>query len=322
MKLDLLYEFQPKVKPWGKPHPYGQREAEVAAYDEAIAEVKFADTLGFRKAAELCHVSQPSLSAQVRELEETLGVKLFERDRRRVIVTPAGADLVARARRVLNEAGDLVEAAVRLGDPLAGSLRLGIIPTIAPYLLPEAVPAVMARFPKLQMFFREEKTEVLVAGLASGQLDAAVLALEADLGELSHVVIAHDAFVLAMPKKHALARKRTISAESLDGETVLLLDDGHCLRGQALSYCAGTHASEASFRATSLSTLASMVSSGAGVTLLPSLSVPIENRRGHLVIRPFDAPAPSRTIALVWRPSSPMAKALKELAAVLRKAWP
>jgi LysR family hydrogen peroxide-inducible transcriptional activator len=284
--------------------------------------VAIADTLGFRKAAELCHVSQPSLSAQVRELEEALGVKLFERDRRRVIVTPAGADLVARARRVLDEAGDLVAAAVRLGDPLAGSLRLGIIPTIAPYLLPEAVPAVMARFPKLQMLFREEKTEVLVAGLASGQLDAAVLALEADLGELSHAVIAHDAFVLAMPKRHVLVRKRTISAEDLDGETVLLLDDGHCLRGQALSYCASTQASEASFRATSLSTLASMVSSGAGVTLLPSLSVPVENRRGQLAIRPFDAPAPSRTIALVWRPSSPMTKALKELAAVLRKAWP
>lgn len=284
--------------------------------------VAVADTLGFRKAAELCHVSQPSLSAQVRELEETLGVKLFERDRRRVLVTPAGADLVARARRVLGEAGDLVEAAARLGDPLAGSLRMGIIPTIAPYLLPEAVPAVMTRFPKIKLLFREEKTEVLVASLAAGKLDAAVLALEADLGELSHAVIASDPFVLAVPKGHALARKRTISTEDLHGETVLLLDDGHCLRGQALSYCASTQASEASFRATSLSTLASMVSSGVGVTLLPQLSVPIENRRGQLVIRPFDAPAPSRTIALVWRPSSPMAKPLCELAAVLRRAWP
>ena len=296
------------------------------AHDLSLQKLQYivavADTLGFRKAAELCHVSQPSLSAQVRELEETLGVKLFERDRRRVLVTPAGADLVARARRVLSEASDLVEAAVRLGDPLAGSLRLGIIPTIAPYLLPEAVPAVMARFPKIKLLFREEKTEVLVASLAAGKLDAAVLALEADLGDLSHAVIAHDAFVLAAPKRHALARKRSISAEDLDGETVLLLDDGHCLRGQALSYCSSARASEASFRATSLSTLAQMVSSGAGVTLLPSLSVPIENRRGQLAIRPFDAPAPSRTIALVWRPSSPMSKALKELAAVLRKAWP
>ena len=284
--------------------------------------VAVADTLGFRRAAELCHVSQPSLSAQVRELEEALGVKLFERDRRRVLVTPAGADLVARARRVLSEAGELVEAAVRLGDPLAGSLRLGIIPTIAPYLLPEAVPAVMARFPKIKLLFREEKTEVLVASLAAGKLDAAVLALEADLGELSHAVIAQDPFVLAMPKRHALARKRAISAEDLEGETVLLLDDGHCLRGQALSYCASTQAHEASFRATSLSTLASMVSSGAGVTLLPQLSVPIENRRGQLAIRPFDEPAPCRTIALVWRSSSPMTKALKELATVLREAWP
>jgi LysR family transcriptional regulator, hydrogen peroxide-inducible genes activator len=284
--------------------------------------VAIADTLGFRKAAELCHVSQPSLSAQVSELEETLGVKLFERDRRRVLVTAAGADLVARARRVLSEAGDLVEAAVRLGDPLAGSLRLGVIPTIAPYLLPEAVPAVMKRFPKIKLLFREEKTAVLVASLAEGGLDAAVLALEADLGDLSHAVIASDPFVLAAPKKHPLAKKQTITAEDLEGETVLLLDDGHCLRGQALSYCSSAHANEASFRATSLSTLASMVSSGAGVTLLPQLSVPIENRRGQLAIRSFEAPQPSRTVALVWRPSSPMAKALKELAAVLRKAWP
>lgn len=284
--------------------------------------VAIADTLGFRKAAELCHVSQPALSAQVRELEETLGVKLFERDRRRVLVTAAGADLVARARRVLREAGDFVEAAVRLGDPLAGPLRLGVIPTIAPYLLPEAVPAVMARFPKLRLLFREEKTEVLVETLASGKLDAAVLALEADIGELSHAVIAADPFMLAAPKNHPLARKRTIRAADLEGETVLLLDDGHCLRGQALSYCSSARANEASFRATSLSTLASMVSSGAGVTLLPQLSVPIENRRGQLAIRPFAAPQPSRTVALVWRPSSPMVKALKDLAAVLRKAWP
>ncbi|APR76058.1 Hydrogen peroxide-inducible activator [Minicystis rosea] len=284
--------------------------------------VAVADTLGFRKAAEVCHVSQPSLSAQVRELEETLGVKLFERDRRRVLVTAAGADLVAHARRVLREAEALVEAAVRFGDPLAGPLRIGIIPTIAPYLLPEAVPAVMARFPKLRPLFREEKTEVLVEDLAAGRLDAAVLALEADLGDLAHAVIAADPFVLAAPKSHPLSKRRRITAADLEGETVLLLDDGHCLAGQALSYCANARANEASFRATSLSTLAQMVSGGAGVTLLPALSVPIENRRGQLAIRPFAAPQPSRTVALAWRPSSPMVRALKELAAVLRKAWP
>src|SRR4051812_42279917 len=139
-----------------------------------------------------------------------LGVKLFERDRRRVLLTPAGADLVARARRVLSEAGDLAEAAVRLGDPLAGPLRLGVIPTIAPYLLPEAVPAVLARYPRIKLLFREEKTEVLVASLADGRLDAAVLALEADIGDLGRAVIAADPFALAAPKKHPLARKRSI----------------------------------------------------------------------------------------------------------------
>jgi LysR family hydrogen peroxide-inducible transcriptional activator len=284
--------------------------------------VAVADTLGFRKAAERCHVAQPSLSAQIRELEAALGVTLFERDRRGVLITAAGADLVARARRVLNEASELVDAAARLGDPLAGSLRLGIIPTIAPYLLPEAVPAVLARFSKLKLLFREEKTEVLVARLAAGDLDAAVLALEADIGDLARAVLAHDPFVLATPKRHRLAKKRSIHAGDLEGEAVLLLDDGHCLRGQALSFCASARAHEASFRATSLSTLAQMVSSGAGITLLPALAVPLENRRGQLAIRPFAAPAPSRTVALVWRPKSPMAKELKELAAVLRKAWP
>lgn len=284
--------------------------------------VAVADTLGFRKAAELCHVSQPSLSAQVGELEAALGVQLFERDRRRVLVTAIGADLVERARRVLDEAGGLVEAAVRLGDPLSGTLRLGVIPTIAPYLLPEAVPAAMARFPRLKLLFREEKTAQLMASLAAGQLDAALVALEAEIGDLARAVIAEDRFVLATPKKHRLAKKRAIVPGDLEGETVLLLDDGHCLRGQALSYCASAQARESGFRATSLSTLAQMVSSGAGVTLLPSLAVPLENRRGQLAIRPFVEPAPRRTVALVWRPSSPVAEALTALAAVLRNAWP
>lgn len=284
--------------------------------------VAVADTLGFRKAAERCHVSQPSLSAQVRELEETLGVALFERDRRRVLLTASGAELLVRARRVLAEADELLAAATRFGDPLAGTLRLGVIPTIAPYLLPEAMPAVGARFPRLTLLFREDKTQALLEGLAAGELDAAILALEAEIGDLAHAPIASDPFVLALPRGHALARKRRVCTADLDGATVLLFDDGHCFRRQALEVCGGARAKESSFRATSLATLAQMVSSGAGITLLPALAVPLENRSAQLVIRPFTDPPPVRTVALAWRPSSPMGGALRKLAAGLREAWP
>lgn len=284
--------------------------------------VAVADTLGFRKAAERCHVSQPSLSAQVRELEDILGIPLFERDRRRVLLTAAGADLVARARRVLAEADDLVAAATRLGDPLAGTLRLGVIPTIAPYLLPEAMPAVAARFPRLTVLFREDKTQALLEGLAAGELDAALLALEAETGDLSSALIAVDPFVLAAPRGHELGRKKRVTLADLSEAPVLLLDDGHCFRRQALEVCASAQARETSFRATSLATLAQMVASGAGITLLPALAVPLENRSGQLVIRPFAGTPPARTVALVWRPSSPMVAALRKLATALREAWP
>jgi LysR family hydrogen peroxide-inducible transcriptional activator len=184
------------------------------------------------------------------------------------------------------------------------------------------MPAVAARFPRLKVLFREDKTQALVEGLAQGELDAAVLALEAEIGDLSSVVIASDPFVLAAPRGHALARKKRVTVADLASAPVLLLDDGHCFRRQALEVCAGTPAHENSFRATSLATLAQMVASGAGITLLPALAVPLENRSGQLVIRPFADPAPTRTVALVFRPSSPMVGALRKLASALREAWP
>ncbi|QRN99753.1 LysR family transcriptional regulator [Archangium violaceum] len=285
--------------------------------------VAVADLLGFRRAAEHCHVSQPALSAQIQQLEDVLGVKLFERDKRRVMLTAAGEDLVARARRVLTEAGDILSAAARLSDPFAGSLHLGVIPTIAPYVLPEVVPALTKQYPRLQLRLREEKTELLVKALGEGRLDAALLALEADLGDLEHAVIAEDPFVVAAPPGHALAKKKQVQLRDLDEEDVLLLEDGHCFRGQALALCTRVGAREVDFRATSLTTLAQMVMSGdSGITLLPSLSVPIENRLGQLVVRPFSDPVPSRTLVLVWRPGYPRADALRELAGTLRSVWP
>jgi LysR family hydrogen peroxide-inducible transcriptional activator len=282
--------------------------------------VAVADTLGFHKAAVRCHVSQPTLSAQVQQLESVLGVRIFERDRRRVLVTSAGADVLARARRALVEVEGLIAAAAHLRDPFAGTVRIGVIPTVAPYLLPEVMPKIGAKYPKLALVFREERTAEIVRELAEGTLDGGLLALEAEIGECAHAEIAKDSFVAALPKGHPLARKKRLEPSDLEGENVLLLDEGHCFREQALAVCSEARAKETSFRATSLTTLAQMVSSGAGITLLPSMAVPVENRRGQLEVRPFVKPAPGRTIALVWRPRSPFAAVFTELARAFRGA--
>src|SRR5882724_3903987 len=249
--------------------------------------VAVAETLGFHKAAERCHVSQPTLSAQVKQLEEVLGVQIFERDRRRVLLTAAGTVLVAHARRVLLEIDDMIAAAKQLTGPRSGIFRIGVIPTIAPYLLPDVLPAARKRFPKLQLVFREEKTDAVVADLREGRLDAGLLALEADIGEWSSGRIADDPFVVALPKGHSLARKKRIAPSELEDEKVLLLDEGHCFREQALSVCDRAGTRETELRATSLSTLAQMVSSGAGITLLPQIAVDVENRRGQFEVRPL-----------------------------------
>jgi len=282
--------------------------------------VAVADSLGFHKAAAACHVSQPTLSAQVALLESVLGVRLFERDRRKVLVTAAGAELVTRARRVLVEVDDLIALATRAHAPFSGALRLGVIPTLAPYLLPEVTPTIKKKYPALALEFHEEKTADIVRGLAEGTLDAGIVAEEAELGDAAHAEILRDDFVVALPKQHPLAKKSKLTLADLDDETVLLLDEGHCFRDQALALCAKANVDIANFRATSLATLAQMVSSGAGITLLPTLAVPVENRRSQLEIRPFARPAPRRTVVLVWRKSSPFGAAFVEFAGVLEQA--
>lgn len=281
--------------------------------------VAVADTLGFHRAAARCNVSQPTLSAQVQQLEGVLGVRLFERDRRRVLVTAAGAEIVARARRVLLEADDLLATARGARDPLAGVFRIGLIPTIAPYLLPEVTPLLGKEYPKLRLVFREEKTEDVVRDLNEGRLDAGLVALEAELGDCAHAKVLVDPFVVAMPKGHALAKKKRIALTDIEDLEVLLLDEGHCFRDQALALCSKA-GRETAFRATSLSTLAQMVSGGSGITLLPKLAVAVENRRGQLEVRPFRAPAPHRTIVLIWRRGSPFAAAFRAVASTVRRA--
>jgi LysR family hydrogen peroxide-inducible transcriptional activator len=214
-----------------------------------------------------------------------------------------------------------VESARRAEDPFASTMRLGIIPTISPYLLPHVVPAVREAYPKLTIRWTEDKTVDLMAGVRSHTLDAAIVALEADLGEVEHAVVSRDAFVLATPIGHDLARRRAMRFSELRDVGVLLLGDGHCLRDQTQVLCANAKARELEFRATSLSTLVQMVASGAGVTLLPSLAVAIEAARARLHIRPLSNPTPHRTIVLAWNRNS-VAAAMQRLAATLRRAYP
>jgi LysR family transcriptional regulator, hydrogen peroxide-inducible genes activator len=297
------------------PHPFTLRQLQYV--------IAVADELSFRRAAERCSVSQPTLSAQLAQLEDALGVRLFERDQRRVLPTEAGRGIVDRARRLLVEADDLLDAGKRAGDPLAGTLRIGVIPTVSPYLLPAIAPALRAKFPRLVIAWREDRTAGLMAALDAGELDAALVALEADVGDVEREIVATDAFVLAARPEHALVRKKApLQASELRGTEVLLLDDGHCFRTQALEVCATAHAREGEFRATSLATLVQMVAGGVGVTLLPALSVATEAPRAGLVVRPFAQPQPHRTIALVWRRRAPLGPAMRELAAVIRAACP
>jgi LysR family hydrogen peroxide-inducible transcriptional activator len=295
------------------PHPFTLRQLQYL--------VAVADTRSFRAAAERCHVAQPSLSAQIAQVESALGATLFERERRPLLVTPAGEALIARARVLLRQAGDLVGAARAFEDPLSGTLRLGLIPTISPYLLPEVAHALRRDLPRLELVFVEDKTAVLVRQLERGELDAALLALEADTADLETVSLARDPFVLAVPRDHRLAkRKQAVKSSELSGENVLLLDDGHCFREQALTYCEHAKVEELGFRATSLATLTQMVAGGLGVTLLPSLAVPIENRRGDLATLRLSSPEPARTLGLAYRPGSPLKARFERVAEVIRAA--
>lgn len=296
------------------PHPVTLRQLQ---YILAVAEHK-----SFRKAAEACRVAQPSLSAQIAQAEHALGVQLFERDKKRVALSDAGAQLLPRMRALALAADQLMDAAEALSDPFAGTIRLGIIPTIGPYFLPEVAPALRTAFPKLSLIWTEDKTARCVSLLEAGELDGAVLALESDLPDLAHVVLGKDPFVFAAAPTHPLARARTpLKPDELDGERVLLLDDGHCFRDQALSFCSRTGADEAGYRATSLPTLVQMTAGGEFVTILPRLAVPVENRRETLRVREFAPKGPFRTIALCFRRGAAREKTLRALGEAIKASF-
>ncbi len=260
----------------------------------------------FQAAADACHVSQPGLSAQVRQLEEFLEVQIFERGRKPILTTPAGQEILRHARQVLAAVEELHEAASNLGRPLSGLLRLGVIPTVAPYLLPRVLPGLRRKYPELRLELHEAPTRELLKDLDDGNLDLLLVALEAPLGEATTLPLFDDPFLLAVPRDHRLAARKGVRERDLSDETVLLLDDDHCLQGQALAICSRAGASElGDFRASSLATLIPMVASGAGTTLLPALCV----QKSHVMDRdirlvPFLRPVPKRTIGFAWRRTS------------------
>jgi LysR family hydrogen peroxide-inducible transcriptional activator len=284
--------------------------------------VALADERHFGKAAERCFVSQPTLSAQVRKLEEYLGVPLVERQPKRVALTPTGEKVVRRARTLLQEADAIVELARNDRDPLAGSLKLALIPTVGPYLLPHVAGRLRKELPRLKLMLYEYQTEPLLEKLRAGEIDLGVLALPVMLDGLESAELFEEPFTLAVPASHALADHDRVKVDDLRGETLLLLEDGHCLRDQALEVCSRIRVNEAQdYRATSLETLRQMVAAGHGITLLPEMAAetPVGTARG-LRIKPFTRPAPSRTIGAVWRKSTTRAPAISAIVEVVRAA--
>jgi LysR family hydrogen peroxide-inducible transcriptional activator len=281
--------------------------------------VALAEHRHFGRAAEACFVSQPTLSTQIKKLEDELGVALVERTPRKVLLTEVGRDIANRARDVLNEIEQIRGVARRTLDPESGTVRLGIFPTLGPYLLPHVLPLVRKAFPRLELLLVEEKTETVLRLLREGKLDAGILALPLHEDSLHCEFLFEEPFLLAVSSAHPLAHKQgQLKLGDLSSQNLLLLEDGHCLRDQALEVCHMAGAGEHSgFRATSLETLRQMVAANVGITLLPVTAVkppvaPLENL--HLI--EFKGRPPSRRIAMVWRKSSAMGGFLGRLAEV------
>lgn len=283
--------------------------------------VAVADQRHFGRAAESCFVSQPTLSTQIRKLEAELGVELFERGPRQVLLTDAGVLVVDQAREVLARVSDIERIAQRARGPEAGTVRLGLFPTLAPYLLPHVMPGVHHRFPDLELLLVEEKTDQVLAQLRDGRLDAGVLARPIPDGGFCEEPLFREDFVLAVPADDPLAAAtEPVDVAVLAREPVLLLEEGHCLRDQALAVCELTGAAERpGFRATSLETLRQMVASGVGMTLLPALAVqPPVAPSPDLAILALADPVPHRDLVMVWRPTSVYRDLLVELAELFR----
>jgi LysR family hydrogen peroxide-inducible transcriptional activator len=278
-------------------------------YFDAVARTRH-----FGRAADLCAVTQPALSMQVQELEKELGVKLIERRRGGVMLTEAGREIAGRAARVLADTRDIIDVARRQGDLLSGPLHLGVIPSIAPYVLPTLLPLVRDRFPDLNLHLRETQTHQLLRELSEGSLDLLLLALPVEAPDIETVALLTDRFLLAMPRSRQIRHGIRATPDLLEEDRLLLLEEGHCLRDQALSFCNLRRVDNIdTFGASNLSTIVQMVANGLGMTLLPELSIGLECRHGDIHLMRFADPQPHRVIGLAWRRSSPRKRHFGEL---------
>lgn len=281
--------------------------------------VALAETRHFGKAAERSFVSQPTLSAQIKKLENYLGVQLIERQPRQVTLTDTGAKILPLARSILAESDEIVSLARNEHDPLSGKLKMALIPTLGPYLLPLVIRKLRKQLPRLKLMLYEHQTQSLLERLRAGEIDLGILALPVPLDGLEARELFDEEFTLAVPAQHALAKKTSVKLDDLSGETLLLLEDGHCLRDQALDVCSRVDAKESDdYRATSLETLRQMVAAGLGITLLPQLATRGPFGSGHgLTVKPFARPVPSRTIGAIWRKSSSKGVAMNAVCDVI-----
>jgi LysR family hydrogen peroxide-inducible transcriptional activator len=270
-------------------------------YLEALAQYRH-----FGRAAEACAVTQPALSMQIRYLERELEAELIERRPGEAALTETGIEVARRGERVLAAARDLVDFARHRGRLLSGRLKLGIIPTLAPYVLPKVLPSLQARYPDLTVELRETQTKVLIEELESGELDVVMLALPLPDAEIETLRLFDDPFLLAVPADDPLPRSARVNPREIDQQRLILLEEGHCLRDQALAYCAtARHGMPLSLGATSLATVMQMVANGYGVTLVPEVAVDVEVRDERVKLLRFTSPEPGRTVGLAWRRTSP-----------------
>jgi LysR family transcriptional regulator, hydrogen peroxide-inducible genes activator len=259
----------------------------------------------FGRAAEECAVSQPALSMQIRELERGLGVDLLERRQGATLLTEVGAEIARRAGLILTATRDLADCARHSDRLLSGSLRLGVIPTLAPYVLPRVLPELQRQHPEVRLDLLETQTKTLVAELSHGRLDLILLALPLEKAELETLHLFHDRFLLAVPADDPLPERARVTVRDVNARRLVLLEDGHCLREQALAFCKRRNDGSTGFGATSLATVMQMVASGYGVTLVPEVAIDAEVRDERVKLRRFAEPQPQRSIGLAWRPTSP-----------------
>lgn len=286
--------------------------------------VALADHGHFGKAAEACFITQSTLSTQIKKLEDFLGITLFDRSLKRVTATATGREILVAARNIVEEAERIRELARHAQDPMVRTLHLGVIPTLGPYYLPLALTLVHKKYPGLRLLLREEMTPQILEHLNDGKLDAGLLALPVNDENLRVEPLFYEPFFAALPAGHALAKKATLLVADIMKEKLLLLDEGHCLRDQALDVCGAQSKGREEVRATSLETLRQMVGMTLGVTLLPALSIDAGPRvsKKTVEIRPFRPPAPGRTIGLVWRKRAPFPETFERLAATLKANLP